>query len=190
MIREVAEVRADKLHLLDGDTLKLNNKIWFDWLEVNHTFHYRLKDWIIFQVRKEQIGRGKFYWWMYYQIDGKQKRMYLGKSSNLTSKLLFVKATEMIFSQTEMAFPQQEPELPPQILSTIERVREDMTDSLKLLQDSYSNAIEYLMSHANSVGINVDSEALVQKIITEVDSRHLLNIKNFGTGEKHVRNSG
>jgi hypothetical protein len=116
--------------------------------------------------------------------------MYLGKSSNLTSKLLFVKATEMIFSQTEMAFPQQEPELPPQILSTIERVREDMTDSLKLLQDSYSNAIEYLMSHANSVGINVDSEALVQKIITEVDSRHLLNIKNFGTGEKHVRNSG
>ena len=179
----IAEVRADRLYLQDGDTIKLNTKPWFDWLEVNHTFHYRIKDWTVFQVRKEQMGRGKFYWRMYHQNKGKQKRQHIGKSTRLTSKLLLSKAAGMVFSQTEIAFPSSEPELPDPMQTTMERVREQLNHDLKILQESYNNALDHLNAHAQTVGVEVDSTALLEKILREIDHKKQLNVENFRRDE-------
>lgn len=183
MIKKWAEVRATKLHLLDGDSIKLDSKRWFDWLEVNHVFLYVLNDSVTLTARKEQLDAGKFQWCLHHQIDDKRLKTNLAKSANLTSKLLLAKATEMIFNQTEMFFAEQTPDFPPQIAPTIEAIRQQVDQDLRRLETNYKLAIEQVTTQANLADLSVNSEAIIRRIVTEVDHKEILNIDNLAANE-------
>jgi len=178
MHRQLAEVRTNKLYLSDGKTIKLDSKLWFEWLEVNHAFQYRLNDSLLFTVRKEQGGRGKFYWWLYYKQHRQQIKQHLATSAQLTHKLLLTQATHLVYSQIEMDFSQF-PELPETIASTIEDIQQQIQQDIYQLEKHYRQAIEQLTAKSIEFDLTLDSEAIVRRIFNEVDLKQLLNIENI-----------
>ena len=67
---------------------------WHDWLETACTFTFRSSHGT-FTARKERAGnkRGGLYWRAYRKRDGKLRRVYLGKSEELTLQRLESAAT-------------------------------------------------------------------------------------------------
>lgn len=183
MPRQIAEVRSTKLYLPDGETIKLDSKSWFDWLEVNHAFRYRLNDSTIVEVRKEQMGRGKFYWRMHHKVGSKRLKLHLTTSAKLTGKILLVKATEVIFNQTEMNFGETEPKFPEEIAPTLEIIRQRTENDLRQLEKNYRLAIELLTTQAIQLDLIVDSENLVRRVMGEVDHKNVLNLDNLSINE-------
>jgi predicted ATPase/DNA-binding CsgD family transcriptional regulator len=73
---------------------KVDTSDWHDWLETACTFTFR-SSYGTFTARKERAGnkRGGQYWRAYRKRDGKLRRVYLGKSKELTLPRLKVAAT-------------------------------------------------------------------------------------------------
>lgn len=73
--------------LLDGETI-VDSPKWFEWLdgEENSTFAFYPGNSAVsnFSARREERERGGYYWSAYKRIQGKLKKTYLGKSSELT----------------------------------------------------------------------------------------------------------
>jgi hypothetical protein len=88
-------VKEDQLILWDHElnqlieTLKVGDPYWLDWLEqaLTKSFRYESATGIFTAIKENR--RGRSIWYAHRRVKGKLKRVYLGKSENLTrSKLV------------------------------------------------------------------------------------------------------
>src|SRR5690348_13540509 len=83
-------------YMHDGNSVKLevNTSDWHDWLENADIFTFRSSHGA-FTARKERASnkRGSQYWRAYRKHNGKLRRVYLGKSQELTLQRLESAAT-------------------------------------------------------------------------------------------------
>jgi len=85
-------------------TLRLDTPAWAAWLETETTrsFAYPLFDraagWIVgfMTVRKERRARGRRYWVAYRRSDGRLRKIYLGRSPQVTGLRLAAVAAEFL----------------------------------------------------------------------------------------------
>lgn len=88
-----AEVRERTLILgLPGNVeahVPLDTPAWFAWLADEHVRSFRYCHPLgILTVRKERRARGAWYWSAYRRVDGRLRKQYLGRSSELTAARL------------------------------------------------------------------------------------------------------
>jgi hypothetical protein len=94
-------------------TLRLDTPAWSAWLEMETTrsFAYPLFDraagWIrgYMTVRKERRARGRTYWVAYRRSDGRLRKIYLGRSPQLTGLRLAAVAAEFLQATGEVIPP-------------------------------------------------------------------------------------
>ncbi len=85
-----------------GGTIRLDSAAWFAWLEaaVSVSFAYPILDtragWSVgsMTVRKERRQRGRQYWVAYRRHSGRLRKVYLGRSSQVTSARLAAVAAQ------------------------------------------------------------------------------------------------
>src|SRR5690242_14372458 len=88
VIRTPSFIQGEMLtYYQDGQPVQVivDTPDWYDWLETATIFTFRNAD-AVFTARRERAGnrRGEFYWRAYRRHDGKLRRIYLGKSEDLT----------------------------------------------------------------------------------------------------------
>ncbi len=115
MVQTTPIVRGDTLsYQQEGheQTLVVGSAVWYAWLRMATVFAFR-SDSSTFQVRKEQAGnkRGGWYWRAYHKRHGKLRRVYLGKSEELTLERLNAVAATLA-AQSEVDVDEQEPAPP------------------------------------------------------------------------------
>jgi predicted ATPase/DNA-binding CsgD family transcriptional regulator len=76
--------------------LMIGTSAWYLWLQTATTFTY-ISDQGSFTARREQSGnkRGGWYWRAYHQHAGRRRRVYLGRSEELTPERLRAVATQL-----------------------------------------------------------------------------------------------
>jgi hypothetical protein len=87
-----------------GGTIRLDTPGWQQWLEAPKTtsFAYPLHDraagWIagVMTVRKERRARGSAYWVAYRRVDGQLRKIYLGRSPQVTGARLAAVAAQFL----------------------------------------------------------------------------------------------
>ena len=85
-----------------GGSIRLDSAAWFAWLEMPSvgSFAYPIVDtsagWIAgyMTVRKERRSRGSQYWVAYRRHSGRLRKVYLGRSSQVTSARLAAVAAQ------------------------------------------------------------------------------------------------
>jgi hypothetical protein len=85
-----------------GGPIRLDTAAWFAWLEQPRvvSFAYPIVDaragWIVgvMTVRKERRSRGSAYWVAYRRYAGRLRKVYLGRSSHVTSVRLATVAAQ------------------------------------------------------------------------------------------------
>ncbi|CBN58291.1 MULTISPECIES: hypothetical protein [Kamptonema] len=80
---KLAIAKNGKVELPSGETLKVGSRQWFEWLEALDTKSFRVSsnDGNGYTCRKE---RAKGYWYGYRKVEGKLRKRYMGKSTDLT----------------------------------------------------------------------------------------------------------
>jgi hypothetical protein len=94
-------------------TLRLDTPAWSAWLEMETTrsFAYPLFDraagWITgyMTVRKERRARGSTYWVAYRRSDGRLRKIYLGRGSQVTGLRLAAVAEQFLAATGEVIPP-------------------------------------------------------------------------------------
>ena len=99
MTQRVPQVIAEVLHTQDepaGSAIALNSSEWFDWLAqpAHRSFdlHHALGN---LTVRKERRQRGGDYWVAYHRSGHRLRKVYLGKSLQLTAARLYEAAAQL-----------------------------------------------------------------------------------------------
>jgi len=85
-----------------GGPIRLDTAAWFAWLEMPNavSFAYPIMDttagWIAgyMTVRKERRSRGAYYWVAYRRRVGRLRKVYLGRSTQVTSARLATVAAQ------------------------------------------------------------------------------------------------
>ena len=83
MGRTTSRVHNDLLMLAGAEPIRVDSLAWFAWLDEATTFAYAGPTGR-FTARKEPRARGGTYWKAYRTLHGKLRRVYLGKSADLT----------------------------------------------------------------------------------------------------------
>lgn len=80
---KLAIAKNGKVELPSGETIKVGSKQWFEWLEALDTKSFRVNsnDGNGYTCRKE---RANGYWYGYRKVEGKLRKRYMGKSTDLT----------------------------------------------------------------------------------------------------------
>ncbi len=87
MARTTPQVRGDVLIGAGAEPITVGSPAWFAWLEQATTFAFAGPQGR-FTARKEPRARGSMYWKAYRTFDGELRRVYLGKSVDLTLERL------------------------------------------------------------------------------------------------------
>lgn len=96
--------------------IKVGTKSWFTWVANKDSFLYEGSTGH-FSARSE-LRRGCNYWYGYKRINGKLKKVYLGKSEDLTSECLEKASAQLLLQTYENNFVDYNPVLPPQTIAT------------------------------------------------------------------------
>ena len=97
-------------------TARLDTPVWWLWLEAPSTrsFAYPIYDGQVgyirgfMTVRKEQRQRGSNYWVAYRRVGGRLRKIYLGRSSELTQRQLAVIAERFLTMEASAGEAQKE----------------------------------------------------------------------------------
>src|SRR5215208_6755098 len=95
MARITPQVLNDRLadHGCPG-SIAVGSPAWFAWLEQARLFTFRGPAGM-FTARREQRARGGAYWRAYRTVGGRQRRAYLGRSTDLTPTRLWAVAVQL-----------------------------------------------------------------------------------------------
>ena len=106
------------LEIPDGTerTIRLESALWWAWLEVPTTqsFAYPIYDAQVgyirgfMTVRKEQRERGSDYWMAYRRVGGRLRKIYLGRSAELTQRQLAAIAERFLTMEAPAGAAQKE----------------------------------------------------------------------------------
>jgi LuxR family maltose regulon positive regulatory protein len=96
--------------------IKVGTKPWFTWVGNKDSFVYEGSTGH-FSARSE-LRRGCYYWYGYRRINGKLKKVYLGRSEDLTSECLEKASAQLTFQTFENNFVDYKPVPPSQTTAT------------------------------------------------------------------------
>ena len=94
MTRTTPQVHGDVLIVAGAAPITVGSPAWFAWLEQATTFTFAASTGR-FTARKEPRVRGGAYWKAYRTLHGKQRRVYLGRSGDLTPERLHAGAASL-----------------------------------------------------------------------------------------------
>jgi LuxR family maltose regulon positive regulatory protein len=93
--------------------IKVGTKFWYAWVASKDTFVYEGS--VGHFTARIELRRGCNYWYGYKRINGKLKKVYLGKSEDLTSVCLEKASKQLLNQKYENNFVDYKPVLPPKI---------------------------------------------------------------------------
>jgi predicted ATPase/DNA-binding CsgD family transcriptional regulator len=104
MAGDIARVQNASLHLNGGESTPVDSPAWFAWLETAVAFSFSDPAGS-FTARHESVGqgRGSRYWKAYRRRDGKLRRVYLGRSADLTLERLTAAALALARTESDCA---------------------------------------------------------------------------------------
>lgn len=87
--RSTPKVVSGLLYTDDAFTgTPVGSPAWFDWLSLASTFYFESRHGSTFTAHREHRQRGTYYWTAYRRQRGVLRRIYLGKTDQLTMQRL------------------------------------------------------------------------------------------------------
>jgi len=85
--------------------IELGSPAWFEWLEDECNRSFSFKDGTVSYTARRERQRNGWYWYAYRKQSGKLRKVYLGKSPELSAERLLQVATRLVESKEEQVSP-------------------------------------------------------------------------------------